>query len=347
MSGSNSEEKTLPPTQNKLKKQREKGNVVTSKETVSSVIIACVLIYLFFRRDWLGEKMVQLFLLNDEDYDRGFWYMLQVKSDLIWTIGIQIILPIFFLVIAVSILLGMAVAGGPLFSVEPLTPKFEKINPASGFKKIFGRRAMMTFLMHMVRLMLMLTVFSFIIVSGWSALIRAPICGFGCITQALEANAFPLIVAAAVLMFSTAIVDFLVQKFEFLREQKMSITEMRREYKDMEGDALIKSRREMIGFEMMETPTGAGRAVVLISNAPDVVVGIRYVEEETPAPLVVIRAKGADACRRLASSVDVPSYIDSDLAATLAKTPVGEYVVDEPTVMSLAGYLQRAIAEGN
>jgi len=71
------------------------------------------------------------------------------------------------------------------------------------------------------------------------------------------------------------------------------------------------------------------------------------VEEETPAPLVVIRAKGADACRRLASSVDVPSYIDSDLAATLAKTPVGEYVVDEPTVMSLAGYLQRAIAEGN
>ena len=136
--------------------------------------MAVVLIYLYFRRGWLGEKLVQLFLLNDEDYERGFWFMLQVKTDLIWTIGLQIILPIFVLVITVSILLGMSVAGGPLFSVEPLTPKFEKINPAAGFKKIFGRRAMMTFLMHLVRLVLMGGAFTFIVVAGWSALIRAP-----------------------------------------------------------------------------------------------------------------------------------------------------------------------------
>lgn len=346
MSGNNSEEKTLAPTQNKLKKQREKGNVVTSKESVGSVIVAAVLIYLYFRRDWLGEKLVQLFLLNDEDFDRGFWFMLQVKTDLIWTIGMQIILPVFVMVITLGILLGMSVAGGPLFSVEPLIPKFEKINPAAGFKKVFGRRAMMTFLMHLVRLILMGAAFSFIVVAGWSALIRAPICGFGCITQALEANALPLVVSASVLMFSTAILDYLVQRFEFLREQKMSITEFRREYKDMEGDALIKARREMIGIEMAETPTGAGRATVLISNAPAEIVGVRYVEDETPAPLIVIRAKGADACRRLASTVDVPSYIDTDLAKTLSKTPVGDYVVDEPTVMALAAHLQRAVAEG-
>ncbi len=347
MSGgdSNSEEKTLPPTRQKLKKQREKGNVVTSKETVTSIIVACVLAYLFFRRGWIGEKMGQLFLLDSEDYDRGFWYMLQVKTDLIWTIGLQVILPIFAIVISVGVLLGMIVAGGPLFSVEPLTPKFEKINPAAGFKKIFGRKAMMTFLMHMVRLLMMVPVFAFIVVAGWSALIRAPICGFGCITQALEANALPIVIAAMILLVATAILDFLVQRFEFLREQKMSITELRREIKDMEGDALIKARREIIGMEMAETPTGAKRAVVLISNAPDEIVGIRYVEEETPAPLVVIKAKGADACRRLVSSANVPTYIDSDLARVLSRTPVGDFVVDEGTVMALSTYLQRAMSE--
>jgi len=345
VSGKDSEEKTLPPTQQKLKKQREKGSVVTSKETVGSVVVASVLVYLYVRRGWLGEKMTQLFLLDDEDYDRGFWYMLQVKTDLIWAIGLQIVLPVFAMVITLGILLGLAVAGGPLFSVDPLKPKFEKINPAAGFKKFFGRKAMMTFLMHIVRLSLMVFAFGFVVVAGWSALIRAPICGFGCITQALEANALPLVVAAAVLMCSTAILDFLVQRFEFLREQKMSITELRREIKDMEGDALIRARREMIGMEMAETPTGASRAVVLISNAPHELIGIRYIEDETPAPLVVIRAKGADACRRLAGSVDVPSYIDSDLAKVLSKTPVGDYVVDEPTVMALATYLQRAMAE--
>jgi type III secretion protein U len=98
-------------------------------------------------------------------------------------------------------------------------------------------------------------------------------------------------------------------------------------------------------MEMMETPTGAAQAVVLISNAPDTIVGVRYIEDETPAPLVVIRAKGADACRRLTSSVDVPTYIDSDLTKVLSKTPVGDYVVDEPTVMALSIHLQRALSE--
>ena len=345
MSGKDSEEKTLPPSRQKLKKQREKGSVVTSKETVGSIVVASVLIYLYLRRGWLGEKLGQLFLLDDQDYDRGFWYMLQVKTDLIWTIGLQVLAPVFAMVIGVSILLGMAVAGGPLFSVDPLKPKFEKINPAAGFKKVFGRKAMMTFLMHLVRLSLMTLAFGVVVVAGWSALIRAPICGFSCITQALEANALPLVVAAAVLMGATAILDFLVQRFEFLREQKMSITELRREIKDMDGDALIRARREMIGMEMAHTPTGANQAVVLISSAPKELVGIRYVEDETPAPLVVIRAKGADACRRLAGSVDVPSYIDTELTEVLSKTPVGEYVVDEPTVMALSTYLQRALSE--
>ena len=345
MSGNSSEEKTLPPTQNKLKKQREKGNVVTSKETVTSVVVAVVLIYLYARRGWMSEKMGQLFYLDAENYERGFWFLFQAKIDLVWTIGLQIVLPIFALVVTIGILLGMAVAGGPLFSVDPLKPKFEKINPAGGFKKIFGRRAMMTFLMHMVRLALMLFAFGFVVVAGWSALIRAPVCGFACVGQALEANAFPLVVTAAVLMFATAILDFMVQRFEFLREQKMSITELRKEYKDMEGDALIKARREQIGHEMIETPTGAARAVVFISDAPKEIVGIRYVEDETPAPLVVVRAKGADACRRLSSAAHAPAYVDSDLVEIVSNTPVGEYVVDEPTVMAIASYLQRAIAE--
>jgi len=170
MSDDSSEEKTLKPSRQKLKKAREKGNVVTSPFTMNSISLGAVLVYLYMMRETIGVQMMSFFIVEPNDAAADFAVQLQNKAQIIYQLLLKIILPIFVLVIALAVFGGMIISGGPVFSFEPIAPKFEKINPAAGFKKIFGRRALITFLMHILRLTIMSSVLGFLLVGGWGAL---------------------------------------------------------------------------------------------------------------------------------------------------------------------------------
>lgn len=145
-----------------------------------------------------------------------------------------------------------------------LAPKFEKINPAKGIKKLFGRRPMITFLMHVVRLTLLSVIFIAVLIGGWSALLRSPLCGFPCAIEGLQSATEPLIFATIILMLIMALADYLVQRSEFMPEQKMSITEYKREMKDREGDPHLKGKLQADQRETVGSPTGAGLATVVV-----------------------------------------------------------------------------------
>lgn len=344
MSGESSEEKTLPATQQKLLKQRKKGNVVTSKETLSSIMAIIAVLYLFLRREALAEKFNALFVLEPTRQDQTFQLLLQDKTAIVWQLGLEVVAPLIALIIALSIFLGMLIAGGPLFAPELIQPKFEKVNPASGFKRIFNRKAFVTFLMHLVRLSLLGGVFTLVLIGGWSALIRSPLCGFGCTIEALEAATMPIVAAAAVVMITMALADYLVQRFEFMREQKMSITEFRRELKDQEGDPHIKGKRQQDQRDMVESPTGASLATIIIEGSGGRAWAVRYVEDDTPAPIVVARARGGAAQRRVMKAADVPSVLDTELGDMLSKKGVGDYITEDEAIELLGPHLQRAIS---
>lgn len=346
--GESSEEKTLPPSQQKLKKAREKGNVVTSKETLSSFMAITALAYLYLNRQNMAEDFAGLFILEPVDAmgEKSFMLQLQDKAAIVWQLALQLFVPLMALIISVGLLFGMMIAGGPLFAPEVLKPKFEKINPAKGIKKVFGRRAMMTFLMHVVRMALLFGVFIIILIGGWSALIRAPLCGFPCALEAFESAARPLVFAAIVIMLIMALADYLVQRSEFMREQKMSVSEFKREIKDREGDPHLKGKLQQDQRDMVESPTGAGMATVVIEDPSGKAYGVRYVEEETPAPLIVARARDTAGVARILKASDAPSFTDANLIELLKGKGVGDYVTDDETIEILAPHLQRAIAQG-
>jgi type III secretion protein U len=348
MSGDNSEEKTLPPSEQKLRKARDKGNVVTSKDTLGSFIAIAALAYLYFRREGLAEQLGALFVLEPADPEliRSFDLILADKVTIVWQLALQLIVPLFALVISLGIFMGMTIAGGPLFAPEALAPKFEKINPAKGIKKVFGRRAMITFLMHVIRMALLIGVFLLVLIGGWSALIRAPLCGFPCAVEAFEAAARPLVFAAIVIMLIMALADYLVQRSEFMREQKMSVSEFKRELKDREGDPHLKGKMQQDQRDMVESPTGAGQATVVIESPGGIAYGIRYVENETPAPLIVARARDTGGVARILKASDAPLFVDGNLVDLFKGKAVGDYVTDDEAIETLAPYLQRAISQG-
>ena len=340
MSG-NSEEKTHPPSQQKLKKAREKGQVVTSRETLASVSTLAGLIYIYARRASIWNDFRTLFSVEPAP---GLPLMqdLQERARIAFDLGMGILVPVLVLVIVLSVMGAMAISGGPLFSVQPLTPDFNKLNPAEGFKKMFGRAAWMRMLMHLVRIAAIGSLVAVMLRGQIGALLPAPPCGVECMSRITEGILGPLLTGIAAILILAGLFDYLVQRSEFMREQKMSISELKREYKEQEGDPLLKGHIQAQRREMGERPVGGAMTTAFIRDGNRELVGVRYVEGDTPAPYLTIRAKGAGAIRRaLASRTDLTPGDSGAAIKELRGVAVGDWITTDEQIAAIMPHLSR------
>lgn len=339
MSGE-SEEKTLPPTRYKLKKAREKGQVVTSKETLSSITTLVVLLYLFARRGAIWEDLQMLFVAEPAP-ELTLMQDLHQRAKLAMDVMIGILAPIFALVIALTVLGGVAISGGPVFSFHPLTPNFNKLNPASGFKKLFGRTAWMRLLMHIIRVC---AIGALLVVMLWDqigALVPGPPCGLPCMARLTESIIGPLLVGLTAILILSGLLDYLVQRADFIREQRMSVTELKREFKEQDGNPLLKGAMRQTQREMVETPTGIAQATVLLRDGGRELVALRYIRDDMPAPMVVARARGGSAIgRAIRARADLTPIDDSAAVAALRGLGVGDWISTDDQVNAVVPHLQ-------
>lgn len=338
MSGQSSEEKKLPPSKRKLTKAREKGQVVTSRDTLASVATLVALSYLFMRRDAIADMLRSVFEYvppAGASFDDALTELTQSSVQ----ITLQIVGPLLILVIAVGILVGMAISSGPVFSTEPLKPDFTKLNPATNLMNQFKWRALMTFLMHVIRVTLILGMMSIIMIYFAGALLNAPPCGLECAEGATMSILTTMFTALAAGLILVAFFDFMIQRAGFMREQKMTLTEFTREMKDQHGDPQLRSKIKAERRQIAERPVGLSQATVVLHWSSRVAVGLRYVQGETPAPLVVIRARGPQGVARIIRAAKVPVIEDASVVALLAAVPVGEYVLEDSQILAVAPHL--------
>lgn len=338
MSGQGSEEKTLPASARKLKKAREKGQVVTSRDSLASLATLVVLIYLFARREPLSDLLTSLFTYTPPA-ELAYAEALSDLLDLSFRVAVYICVPMMVLVIAAGILIGQVISGGPLFSTEPLRPDFSKINPATGFSRIFSKRTFLTFLMHLVRVSVIFCTLSVILIYFAGALFTSPYCGLECTKDAAIGITIPLLTALVVVLLLSALFDYLVQRSSFLREQKMTLTEFKRELKDQHGDPQLRGRLKSDRRDMHERPTGLAQATCVIYAVPHLAVAIRYVAEEMPAPYVVGRYRGTEAIIRALRGTKVTRAEDAHAVALIAGIPVGQYIVEEAQITAIVRYV--------
>lgn len=338
MSGE-SEEKTLPPTPHKLKKAREKGQVVTSKETLSSVSTLVVVLYLYARRNAIWADLRTLFTLEPAP---GLTLMqdLHARAQMAMDLSTGLLAPLFALVIALGVLGGVAISGGPVFSFTSITPNFDKLNPASGFKKMFGRAAWMRLLMHLVRISA-IGALMFVMLSGQiGALLPAPPCGIPCMTRITDSVLGPLLAGLTAVLILSGLLDYLVQRAEFIREQRMSITEMKREFKEQDGNPQLKGALRQTQREISQNPTGIAQATLLLRDGTRELVAVRYVRDDTPAPMVVARARGGPAIgRALRARADLAPVDDSAAVQALAGVAVGNWIATDEQVQAVVPHL--------
>lgn len=294
-------EKTEPATEKKLQDARKEGQVAKSREIGNGLGLLALFLVLKF---WVGNMGVQLLSMFSNVYNRipetvTFWHGFMPTNDIRIVFQdmminiIIIILPILLVGFVIAFVSDVAQVGWKPTG-KPMQPKLSKINPLSGFKKIFSVNALVELVKSLAKIGLILYICYGYLEDKWEllyVLYNMPL------LQALQLAAETVtdlgIRIAAVYMI-IALADYVYQRVKFSNDMKMTKQEIKEEYKQQDGDPQIKGKirqrmREVSQRRMMqELP----KADVVITNPTHYAVAIKYAPEEADAPIVV--AKGED-----------------------------------------------------
>ncbi|MDB6454416.1 EscU/YscU/HrcU family type III secretion system export apparatus switch protein [Falsirhodobacter sp. 20TX0035] len=323
MSGT-SEEKTLAASDKKLRDARQKGQTAKSQDLVTGMVLLVAVIFLGFS---MADQQVKVEALLQMVARRAWteplaalWPEIRLRAAEI-LLGLAV--PLLAVTAATMIATNLAVMKGFVFAVEPLTPKFEKISPVEGAKRIFSMRSLVEFLKALFKISVLATAFVLVFRAGLQPLMQSSTCGASCVRASVEGLLRPLIVTAIVIFLFVGTFDVLVQNWLFKRDMKMTKSEQKRERKDSEGDPAIQQQRRKQRREMHAhgTRTGIARASMMVGVGDGWAVGIRYVRGETAVPMVVCRAgpEAAAAMLAEAGTLRMPVIADGPLAAAIAR----------------------------
>jgi flagellar biosynthetic protein FlhB len=341
-------EKTEDPTQKRLDDAIERGDVVKSQEVNTWFILAgAALILSSFSGSIAGGLQTALRNLITNSFaipiDGGS--LLALLGSLERTLLVIFAVPLALIMVAA--VGGNLVQHRLVWSAQVLKPTLSKISPASGLKRVFGKQALANLIKGLLKLAILGAVMAAIL---WperhrlDALVRTDPVNIGATIHML---ALRLLGAAVALLAVIAAADYLFQYRQWFERQKMSLREMKEEFKSTEGDPHVKARIRALRQARMRKRMMAAvpTASVVITNPTHFAVALRY-ETGMTAPICV--AKGIDTIalkiREVAGEHDVPVVENPPLARALHATvdiddeiPVEHY----QAVAQVIGYVMR------
>lgn len=296
MSGNDqSQEKTEEPTSRRLEKAREDGQLPRSKElTTTAVLLGASVGFLWFGH-LVSDKLSAIFRYNfslsrEVVFDTSMMarYLAQSMGDVL--LGL---LPLMVILLLASIV-GPIALGGWLFSTKSLAPKFNRMNPIEGIKRMFSVKSLVELGKALAKVLLMLVLTVFLLgffKDNLKSLSYQTI--DSAITHSLTISAWVAIILSVATII-IALIDVPFQIWDHTKKLKMSIQEIKDEMKDTDGKPEVKSKirqlqQEMANRRMLaEVPD----ADVVITNPTHYAVAIKYRPENMTTPIVI--AKGID-----------------------------------------------------
>ncbi len=330
MADDNNSEKTEEPTPKRLRDAFKKGQVAKSKELVSSVLILGLFGLLWGLREFFLQHTKNMIRLPVKFINLPFEDALfKTLSGIIFEfiiISLPFVCCAFILAVA-----GNMVQFGFLISFEPLKPDIKKINPAEGFKKLFKLDNFIELIKSILKVFFLGCFVYMVVKNSLNFLVRIPYMGANGIFCALGTIFKQLMLYSALCFITLSIFDYFYQKHSFIKKNRMTKDEVKREHKETEGDPEIKRERKKIHHELLsgDITQGTKKSTVIVTNPTHVAVGIYYKRGNTPLPQVTI--KGIDMMAqqiiKIADNAGIPIYQDPPLARKLyARVKVEEHV---------------------
>ena len=294
-------EKTEEPTSKKLEDARKEGQVAKSKEVTSAFEMLAAFLMIRLLVEHMGTVFVgnmQSIYSRIPEYAKLYDGHIQVQTfRMLFVDGmlriLQIIAPFLLVGFLVAFITNLLQVKWKMTS-KPLKPKFSKLNPVNGVKRIFSANSLMELLKSVLKLTLIgYVVYNYLkknmppIYQLYDVSLNQGIVQVGTlvINLGIRIALFYMLIAAA---------DFTYQKLKFKKDMKMTKQEVKDEYKNQEGDPQIKGKQKqkMREASMRRMMQQLPEADVVITNPTHFAVAIKYEPERYDAPFVV--AKGAD-----------------------------------------------------
>jgi flagellar biosynthetic protein FlhB len=341
-------ERTEDPTQKRLDDALEKGDVVKSQEVNTWFIMGGATLALSIFSGSMGSGI----LVPMRNLIANSWMirtdgpglmalLASLEFALIAAVGIP------FLLLMLAAIAGNMIQHRLVWSAESLKPKLSKISPGAGFKRVFGKQALANFLKGLFKLIALGAVMTLVL---WperhrlEAMVHFDPASLMGVSMGLTTHLMGAVVA---MLAAVAIADYFFQYRQWYERQKMSLQEMKEEYKQSEGDPHIKGRIRQLRQQRMKKRMMAAvpKASVVITNPTHYSVALAY-DRGMAAPVCV--AKGVDniafKIREIAKEHDIPIVENVPLARSLyASVDIDEEIPVEHyhAVAEVIGFVMR------
>lgn len=318
-------QKTEEPTRKKLDDAIKKGQVASSREIANFLILLLfTLLLVWVAPGAMEETRVALtrFVTRPDAIPVDRQSMKPLMQSLVSDAG-AVMLPIMLGTVIAALVSGL-LQNGIIFSASPLKPKLEKISPLKGLKRMFSLRSVVEFLKGLLKITIVGGIAYMAVSPAMPQLRLLPGYDEALLLGMIGELAVRMLIGVCCIMFVIALLDFSYQRFEYIKNLRMTKQEVKEEHKQQEGDPLIKQRLRQIRLERARRRMMAAvpKADVVITNPTHFAVALEYKAENMKAPVVV--AKGADKIalkiREVAKEHDVPIVENPPLARTLFDT---------------------------
>jgi len=310
----------------RLEEARQKGQVPASREPASAIaFLVLASLAVTGLGGWMADHSAQMM----RDYLSGRVHLdataagmqvllLRIATDLALLV-LPIALPIMLLGMLVSVMVT-----GPVFTFEPLIPKLDKINPMKGFARLFSTRSLAELIKSILKIAVLTIACWAVVVDLWPTALAATRMESGAIALLSAEGSLRIAALAALVFLFVALLDVLYQRWEHAKSLRMSIKEVKDEYKETEGDPYVKARIRRIQMEtsrkrmMADVP----KADVIITNPTHIAVALAYESSKGGAPRVLAKGQGkiAEKIREIARENGIPIRENKPLARSLFKT---------------------------
>lgn len=316
------EEKTEKATPKKRRDQRKEGNVLQSKEIVTAASVLGIFSAVRLLAGFIIKNLLSFtarMYENSATYDVTAENFMPLIVQMI-TVVVMVVGPVCAVAMLLGIIPTVAQTRG-LFTMKALKPKFSRLNPLEGIKKLFSMQAIVGILKGLIEVI----VIGYMIFNEISD--RMPI-----ILSLMDAglmqglayiglSVFDMVMLICILLVFVAAGDFLFQWWQFEKKLKMSKQEVKEEFKQMEGDPQVKSKikqrqQQMAQSRMMQDVPSAD---VIIRNPTHYAVALKYDQDRNRAPEVIAKGKDYLAMKivEIAEKNDIMCVEDPPLARSL------------------------------
>ena len=339
-------DKTEEPTPHRLREAREKGQIAKSREITTAVLL--LLSYFLFR--YIGEYMWRELSGTAAAI---FSYIPEVAKEfsaslvgyilLLALRGIAFTVAPIFAIAWLAALIAESLQTGFLVSLDPLSPKLERLNPLEGFKKIFSMQGLVETIKSIIKIAIVFYIAWYAVKEDLPFIVSL-IDGHPWDILVLGGSiAYKVAIRVGLFYIAIAILDYLYKRWEYMRNLKMTKQEVKEEYKRLEGDPQVKQRmrdlQRQAAYQRMMS--AVPQADVVVTNPTHIAIALQYKQSQANAPLLLAKGerKIAEEIRRIAEENEVPIVENEPLARSVYRTTKVNQIIPRELYQAVAEVL--------